>query len=819
MNSHHNDSATSSIDIANVLNGIWQRKHWVIFTTLVAVAMAIVFLATTRSVYQATTQVLVENLETNFSRTDPNRSISNTIGQQEVKSQVEVLHSRDLAKAVIRKLRLTELGEFDSLKGGVGPIGSFLIALGVKADPAKQSAEQRALKAYYEKLTAYQIPDSKVIVIKTESYSPKVAAAIANTLSEEFVSDTRAVQSKSTGRARSWLAAQIEGLRKKVVASEIAAEKFRAKAGLLKGRDQNTTLSSQELSELNSQIILAEASRSQIQARAKAIRNMLARTGSVASSSEILNSALIQRLRERQITLEGTMAELSTTYLPNHPRIASVQRTISGLNRQIRAETLKVVSGLEQEANIATAREASLRASLNNLKTRASGSNLDEVKLRALEREATANRTLLETFLTKFSDASTRESAIAQPGLARIISKADVPATPSFPKPVPTIALATLGGLVLSLGMAFMAAVMNAVSGGANAPSQRVNVTTEQQIATNVAMHQPIQPVAAQPVVTPVAAPVGVSPVQMMPNAGPEFVQNPIHAHVPAPAPIPVTTPSLSQLPASTSLDIAMANALSTVQNNGSLFASGILPITSWANSTRQTLGAKRIAVVGLAGAELDCAATCLGLARSLMAQNIRTIIVDAAMQGSQFAAMTKTAQMPGLADLLTGYASFQDVIIKDDYSDVRIMRVGQTVGAAWPLLTSDRMETVLAALESNGTHDVVIVHGGTLPVSTAIENGAVAKCQSSLLLVSANQSPMVGNALQNLAATGMHSSQYVRISDGGGLYQTPDNFSQNNVTPINTAHVAAAAMQAPVPQAQPAAFVQNAPLFSKVAI
>ncbi len=815
MNDHQaqqNNNASASIDIGNVLGGIWARKHWVVITTLVAAVASVAFVITAKPEFTASARVIVENQETNFSRTDPRLPTTNTIGQQEVKSQVEVLHSRDLAKKVITALELTKKGEFDPARRGIGPVSKFLISLGFKTDPGNQSPMQRALGVYYKKMTAYQIPESKVIVISMKSKSAKTAAAVANKLAEEFVKDTRSVQFQTTDRARDWLQVQVDNLRKEVLKSETKTENFRAKAGLLKGRDQNTTLSSQELSELNTQIILAEAQRSEIQARAKAIRNLLVRTGSVATSSEVLNSPLIQRLRERQITLRGNLTELSTTYLSNHPRVVSARSQLNGLNRQIRSEALKIVSGLEQQAKVATAREASLRASLNGLKTRASGTNIEEVKLRGLEREAEANRTMLKIFLTKLTDANSRlvksdssQNPEAQAGLARLFSRADVPSVQSFPKPGPTVILATIGGMVLSLGVAFMAAVMSAVSGGgASTSSQTRRKEVTRDVAPALEHSAPVDAGSSQ---------IHAAAVQQAP-VFPNAPQNDIPAAPVATAPVAMTTPSLSQLPSSASLQIAAANALAVIQNNSSEFSVGIAPVSSWANSARQTLGAKRLAVVGMPGTDIDTAATCLGLARSLAAQNIRTIIVDASMQGSLLAEMTGTANLPGLADLLTGYASFLDVIIKDDHSNARIMRVGQPLAAAWPLLSGDRMETVLAALDSDENLDMVIIHGGTLSGQATIENGAVTKCQSALLLVSQDQAAMAGNAMQKLAATGMRSSQYVRIVDGGGLRQMPDN-----VTPLNAAYATNAAIQGQQQAAQPATAMHNAPLFPKVAV
>lgn len=818
------EATPGSVDLGEVLAGIMQRRSWIIFATLAAAAVAIVFVTLATPEYKATARIFVKNQENEFSRTNPGTPSSNAINRQELKSLVEVAQSRDLAKKVIKKLGLVGTPEFDPAARGNGTIGSLLITLGLKSNPAQQSPDQRALSTFYKKVVAYQIPESTVIVVQAKSVTPKTAADLANTLSEAFVEETQLVQLKSTDKSRALLEKQVAELTAAAKASGERAAEFRARKGFLKGRDQNSTLSKQELSELSSQIILAEAQRAEIIARAKAIKDQLAKTGSVSSSSEVLNSALIQRLQERKVALQATLTELSTTYLSNHPRIISTRKQIAALDRQIRREALKIVSGLNQQAKVATARVASLRASLNSLKGKASSRNLDEVRLGELESKAAADLALLRVFSSKLSDAKSRQAARHQPGLARVFSHADVPSEPYFPKKAPTVILATLGGMVVSLGLAFMASVMNAVS-GANSSRATAGTATSRAPAADATSPMPSNQ-ANNATTTPQSTPV---PPQQPPYVPPQQpaqaqTQAPIHmspatapsATTAPEAPLPVAEPSLSLLPHSNTFDAASRHALSVIQNGQSEFAAGMAPVASWVNSVRQTLGIKRLAVTGLPGAELDTAAACLALARSLAAQNVRTIIVDAAMQGSQFAALTGTANLPGLADLLTGYASFIDVIIKDSHSDARIMRVGQPVVAAWPLLTGDRIETVLAALDSGDNHDLVIVHGGTVGGSFGtLENGAVAHCHSALLVVSADQANYTGNAMQQFSNAGMRASQYIRIANGGGARKMPEN-----VTPITAAHIANAATQSPTAQAQqPAMTSYNTPLFPKVAI
>jgi polysaccharide biosynthesis transport protein len=452
----------SGVDLRDVLSGLWRRKRTLAITTLVAglAGAAFAFSATPR--YTAEARVIVDKFDTAFSRSDRADDNARDISEQLVTSQVEVLRSRDIAKRVVDTLHLADTPEFSGRGVPVPLVTRFLAALGLMSDPRKKTPEQRAIETYYRNLVVYVVPKSQVIAVEFTSRSPEVSARLANTLAETYVVETRQAQTEPTGRARDWLAGQIEELRGKVVASETAAEEFRAKAGLLKGT--SATLGSQELSELNTQIILAESNRSEAQAKAKAIRELLARTGTVDASVAVLDSPLVQRLREQQVALTRTRAELSAVYLGNHPKLIGVNRELADLDRQIRAEALKIVDRLDQEARIAAAREASLRSSLNALKTRASETNVDDVKLRALEREAAANRSLLETFLNRYSDARARETVNAQPGLARVISRADVPSDPSYPKRGPIVLLSIVAGFVIALGLAFLAEVMSAVA-------------------------------------------------------------------------------------------------------------------------------------------------------------------------------------------------------------------------------------------------------------------------------------------------------------------------------------------------------------------
>lgn len=74
----------------------------------------------------------------------------------------------------------------------------------------------------------------------------------------------------------------------------------------------------------------------------------------------------------------------------------------------------------------------SLRDNIDRVAGRNSQANITMVQLRELEQRATALRTLYQSYLGRFEEASQKQSLpIAK---ARIISEAGLPTTPSSPK-------------------------------------------------------------------------------------------------------------------------------------------------------------------------------------------------------------------------------------------------------------------------------------------------------------------------------------------------------------------------------------------------
>jgi len=447
------------LDLRMLGEALARGKRWIIGPTMLAAVLSIIAVNLVTPRYKSEARILIDGRENIFLRPNGERNEERTaLDPEAVTSQVQLVLSRDLARAIIKKNRLAERSEFDPVLQGISPLKSLLSLIGIGRDPFSMTPEERVLDAYFDRLAAYAVDKSRVIVVEFQSRDPELAARVADSIADGYLvlqQNARQAQAKS---ASQWLSGEIDNLRAKVAEAESRVEDFRSKSSLFVGTN-NTTLSNQQMGELNTQLNNARALKSDAETKARLIREML-QGGKPIEASEVLNSELMRRLSEQRVTLRAQLAEQSSTLLDNHPRIKELRAQLADLDHQIRDEAGKISRSLDNDARIAGGRVDSLMASLDQLKKQASSSNGQDVQLRALEREAKAQRDLLESYLAKYREANTRENIDAVPADGRIISRAIASNMPAYPKKLPVVLLATLATMLLSTGVIVTGALL-----------------------------------------------------------------------------------------------------------------------------------------------------------------------------------------------------------------------------------------------------------------------------------------------------------------------------------------------------------------------
>ncbi|MCP3883612.1 MAG: chain-length determining protein, partial [Sulfitobacter sp.] len=179
-----------------------------------------------------------------------------------------------------------------------------------------------------------------------------------------------------------------------------------------------------QLSAINSQLIIARSERAQAEAHLRQIRKLAKSQGSgLESASGILSSDAVQGLRRQEAESARKLSDHSTVYGAKHPKIIQAKAELADIRSRIKREIDKVVEGLKSNVDLARIRESSLETSLGEFKQASGEQNRESVQLRSLEREAAANRAVFETFLSRFKEASST-GGLHNEADARVISKA-----------------------------------------------------------------------------------------------------------------------------------------------------------------------------------------------------------------------------------------------------------------------------------------------------------------------------------------------------------------------------------------------------------
>ncbi|MBO6902094.1 MAG: exopolysaccharide transport family protein [Rhizobiaceae bacterium] len=716
MASNHNSANDVDVDLGTLFASIARDWRRILIIALVVTAAAFILVSVLTPKYKGETRILIETRESEFTRVDTNSVRSAPILDEEgVASQVEVIASTDIIKKVAAQLNLANVEEFDARPS---VLANLLAMAGLATDRSNLAPEERVLKAFREKLEVYRVENSRVIVVEFSSEDPKLAAAVPNAMADAYIAVQRAAKLESNADATQWLEPEIAELREKVKEAEQRVAEFRGKSDLFIG-ENNSVLATQQLSQLSTELSRVRANRSAAEAKVSTMQAALDGGVSLDTVPDVLASPLIQRLRENELELRAQIAELSTTLLSNHPRIKALNSQVNDLQQQIRSEARKVLTGLQNEARTARAREEALLADVNRLKAESARADEEGVELRALEREAAAQRELLESYLTRYREASSRGERNYLPADARIFSRAIVPAEPYFPKKVPIIGAAFAATLLL---MVIATLLLELFSGRAMRPAPNAAMPTVEDVEMP-ARH-------ASPAMTPAEAARAAARTHEIAESVAETEEE-----VPAAPVRPLYAPQEmpSQEPENRFGEIDVDEAAAQLISEGT------------ARAVFVSVGVD------------DGAAAAVLVARDIAESGLRTLLLDLTASGAASRATVESRFLRGVTDLLVGEAQFADVIHPDHFSPLHVMPIG-TANLPRAMRAVDRLPIVLDSL--NTAYDMVIIDGGP---GSAESVGRLMGEDTRAVVSCLWPSDDVGELAEHLAEAGLGEPMIVR--------------------------------------------------------
>jgi polysaccharide biosynthesis transport protein len=354
---------------------------------------------------------------------------------------------------------IVESGLFDQVADLIGPndtvasLRQTLAAPPAPVAPVVGDPREEMINTLLGNVSASNDGRSYSIRIGYSSASSEQAVLIANAFAKEYLEMQRDEKIRETLNANEWLKRQVLALREDVLTAEGRVQKLQENAGLVDATRGGSAVS-QQMTQLNVQLVAARAAVTQAEAKLRSSQDLL-RGGSVESAAGVLASPMLQLLARDQTEIKRKLADMSSSYGDRHPTIIGMRSELASVEARIKDEIQRTVQSLTTDVAVARASEQSLQNRMRQLEASYADGAKVEIQVRQFQREADAARELYQNFLQRMKETSA-QAELARPD-ARIISEAVESPFPAFPNRKLFAVIGLVFGLFLGLFIAFVA--------------------------------------------------------------------------------------------------------------------------------------------------------------------------------------------------------------------------------------------------------------------------------------------------------------------------------------------------------------------------
>ncbi len=440
-----------AVELRALARAVW-RGRWLMAACMIGAGLlAFALVSQIRPTFEATAKVMLDPRKAQI-MTGEEVVQDLDLSEQVVNGEAAVLRSNVLIERVVAEIgprRVDADGEI-----GVDAEQAARLSASVDAPDARSTADDRAMQGLVwlirRDLTVFAEGDSYVISIRARNHDPDLAASIPNALARAYIEAQIDDRRTTTTGATAWLEERVAELRGEVEAAEAAVAEARARGLTSEGGTVETVR--QQLADLNGRLVAARADRVATEAQIGQLETVLA-AGGLSDVAEIVSSPLVEQLALERLALTRQDGQWAERYDETHPERQRIARELEGLEADLAREVERIIARRRNEAEVARAREESLRQGIADLESRILSISRGEQGLRQLEREAEAKRQTYAALLSRLTQTRTQEQ-LQQPD-AKLIERAGVPGVPSAPRPKLMAALGATGGLALGLGLIF----------------------------------------------------------------------------------------------------------------------------------------------------------------------------------------------------------------------------------------------------------------------------------------------------------------------------------------------------------------------------
>jgi capsular exopolysaccharide synthesis family protein len=427
------------------------RKYWAtVLATAVAVALGVTFYTLGQpKIYQASSTIQLDP--------NPPRPLGQKVetvvdmgngsywnNREYYETQYMVIQSMRVALSVVRDL-------------GLDHDASFARNMPTSAHstlPNNYTAEDAA-EILRTRLKVEPVKESRLAVIRFEDADPARAQRILATVVDTYIEQNLEDALTSTSSAAEWLRSQLDKLKGDLESSEMALHEFKMNNNILSvAFDDQSNMLREEMKQINDAVTSVRTKQQEVAARREELRKVPTDDPSSLPASELLQSPLLQLLRQRyeEAVRDRNAIKAENVKGAKHPDVLAAEQRVEDTRKALLNEVRNIQGALDRDLAVVSRQEGGLSGLFQKAQKQALDLNLMEIEYKRLQRTKENTEKLYSLVLerTKESDLT----RMLRVNNIKTIDKALVPKSQIRPRVPLNIAFGILGGLALGLALA-----------------------------------------------------------------------------------------------------------------------------------------------------------------------------------------------------------------------------------------------------------------------------------------------------------------------------------------------------------------------------
>ena len=168
----------------------------------------------------------------------------------------------------------------------------------------------------------------------------------------------------------------------------------------------------------------------------------------------MLESPLIQRLRESYVTAAADYKQGSATFKDDYPALQNLKAKMQDIEKQIKTEENRILESIRNDYLAATMKEESLKKDTEDKKLLAIALNDQSTQYKILDREVETSKQIHQSLLERSKEIDAKVGT--ELGNIQVVDYAKLPLKPCSPNIPLNILVAAVAGIILGLGLAFL---------------------------------------------------------------------------------------------------------------------------------------------------------------------------------------------------------------------------------------------------------------------------------------------------------------------------------------------------------------------------